>query len=142
MEMTKKESKAFFQELNILMLLTILTGSVSILLFLKSFQLFWSFLAGSLLAYINFKTLEKEGQDLIFRVYQNVMLCLERPYQKERTLFLIKVYLRLLALGIILYVLITKLSLHPFFIILGFTMIYLQIFVVFIKRRFKKGESF
>ncbi|MFN4197212.1 MAG: hypothetical protein ACK4FM_04335 [Caldimicrobium sp.] len=140
--MTKKENRAFFQELNILMLLTILTGSFSVLLFFKSLHLFWSFLAGSLLAYINFKTLEKEGQDLIFRVYQNVMLCLDRPFQKERALFLIKVYLRLTALGIILYVLITKLSLHPFFIILGFTMIYSQIFVVFIKRRFKKGESF
>ncbi|MFN3504840.1 MAG: hypothetical protein ACK4Y7_01340 [Caldimicrobium sp.] len=140
--MIKKGNRSYFQELNIFMLLTILTGSVSVLLIFQSLLFFWSFLAGSFLAYINFKTLEREGQDLIFKVYQNVMLCLERPYQKERTLFLIKVYLRLLALGIIFYFLLTKLSLHPFFILLGFTMIYLQIFVVFIKRWIKKRESF
>ncbi|MFN4132149.1 MAG: hypothetical protein ACK4GE_03610 [Caldimicrobium sp.] len=137
-----ERNDSFFKELNIFMLLTIATGSFSVLLIFQNLKILFSFLSGSLLAYINFLTLRREGKDLLFKVYQNVMLCMHRPYQKERTLFLIKAYLRLLALGIIFYFLIAKLFLHPLFLLLGFTLVYLQIFVVIFKMWLKKRESF
>jgi hypothetical protein len=65
---------------------------------------------------------------------------MEKPYQKERTLFLIKVYLRLLALGLIFYFLITWLKLHPVFIIFGFTLVYAQIFLLTLWYTLKRKE--
>ena len=135
-------SKAFFQELNLFMLLSLFTGSLSIFIIFQNIKLFFSFLLGGVLAYINFVTLKKEGRELLYKVYTNVMNCLERPYQKEKTLFLIKAYLRLLALGIIFYFLIRYIKLHPVFLILGFTLVYMQIFVVIFRFWFKKREKF
>lgn len=138
----KAEGNSFFKELYIFMFLTLVTGSLAMLVFFQDLKLFMAFLSGALLACLNFLTLRKEGGELITRVYQNVMGCVERPYQKERTLFLIKVYLRLLAIGIIFYFFITKLGLHPVFLLLGFSLIYLQIFVVTVRFWLRKKESF
>ncbi|BAU23718.1 hypothetical protein THC_1352 [Caldimicrobium thiodismutans] len=124
------------------MFLSLATGSLGVLIVFQDLKLFLSFLLGAALAYLNFLTLKKEGGELLARVYQNVMSCLDRPYQRERTLFLIKVYLRLLAIGIIFYFLITRLGLHPVFLLLGFTLIYFQIFVVMIRFWLRKKESF
>ncbi|MGC9108653.1 MAG: hypothetical protein ACP5HI_00110 [Caldimicrobium sp.] len=135
-------SKVFFQELNLFMLLSLFTGSFSILIIFQNIKIFLSFLLGGALAYLNFVTLKKEGIELLYKVYTNVMNCLERPYQKERTLFLIKAYLRLLALGIIFYFLIRYIKLHPVFLILGFTLVYMQIFVVIFRFWLKKRENF
>lgn len=136
------ETEKVFKELSILMLLSVVTGSLVILMFFQALIPLLSFFAGALLAYINFSTLRKEGQELLFKVYKNVIACMERPYQRERTLFLIRVYLRLLALGIIFYFLIAKLSFHPVFLLLGFSWVYLQIFVVMFRFWLKKRESF
>lgn len=137
-----EKNDSFFRELNLFMFFSILTGALSVLFIFQNSKILFSFLSGSLLAYINILTLRREGQDLLLKVYQNVMFCMERPYQKERTLFLIKVYLRLLALGIIFYFLIAKFFLPPLFLLLGFTFVYLQIFVVIFKMWLKKRESF
>ncbi len=138
----KAEGNSFFKELYIFMFLTLVTGSLATLVIFQDLKLFTAFFSGAVLACLNFLTLRKEGGELITRVYQNVMGCVERPYQKERTLFLIKVYLRLLAIGIIFYFFITKLRLHPVFLLLGFSLIYLQIFVVTLRFWLRKKESF
>lgn len=140
--MKEREIEFIFKELNIFMVLTVVAGSLSILIFFQEFKSFAAFLAGALLAYLNFYTLRREGKELLLRVYHNVMACLERPYQRERTLFLIKVYLRLLALGIIFYFLMAKLSLHPLFLLLGFSLVYFQIFLVMLRFWFRRRESY
>ncbi len=137
-----KENKGFFQELNLFMLLSLFTGSFSVLLIFQDIKLFLAFFIGGLLAYLNFITLKKEGIELLYKVYHNVMKCMERPYQKERTLFLIKAYLRLLALGIIFYFLIKYIKFHPIFLLLGFTLVYFQIFVVIFRFWLKRKENF
>ncbi|MEZ0343928.1 MAG: hypothetical protein ABWJ99_03850 [Caldimicrobium sp.] len=138
----EEESKAFFQELTLFMVLSLFTGSFSVLLIFQNLKIFLAFLIGGLLAYLNFATLKKEGIELLYKVYRNVMCCIERPYQKERTLFLVKAYLRLLALGIIFYFLIKYIKLHPVFLILGFTLVYFQIFVVIFRVWLRRKESF
>ncbi len=140
--MREEESKAFFQELTLFMVLSLFTGSFSVLLIFQNLKIFLAFLIGGLLAYLNFATLKKEGIELLYKVYRNVMCCIERPYQKERTLFLVKAYLRLLALGIIFYFLIKYIKLHPVFLILGFTLVYFQIFVVIFRVWLRRKESF
>lgn len=137
-----KGHNTIFQELNLLMLLTLLTGSLAVQIMFWDFRLLMAFLIGGLLAYLNFTTLKKEGTEFLHKVYNNVMQCLERPYQKERTLFLLKVYLRLIALGVVFYFLIKYIKLHPVFLILGFTLIYFQIFVVIFRKWVKRKESF
>lgn len=139
---TREEGNSFFKELSLFMVLSLATGSVGVLIVFQDLKLFLAFLLGAALAYLNFLTLRKEGGELTARVYQNVMNCLDRPYQKERTFFLIKVYLRILAIGIIFYFLITRVGLHPVFLLLGFTLIYFQIFVVMIRSWLRKKESF
>lgn len=140
--MEKKEIESLLKELNILMLLSIVIGFVTVSLLTRELLHIFAFLAGALLGYLNFYTLRKEGRELLFKVYQNVMACLERPYQKERTLFLIKVYLRLLALGIIFYFLMAKLKLHPVPLLAGFTLVYLQIFVAVFRYWLRSRESY
>lgn len=137
----EEENKALFHELNLFMILTLLTGSLSTLLIFQKWNFFFAFLIGGALAFLNFITLKKEGTELLFKVYNNVMLCLERPYQKEKALFLVKAYLRLLALGIIFYVLLKYVKLHPLFLILGFTLVYFQIFVVVFRFWLRKKET-
>jgi len=138
----KGESRAFFRELEILMLLTLFTGLLAIGVIFQDLKILLSFFTGAFLAYVNFTTLRKEGVQLLQKVYQNVMACHERPYQKERTIFLVKAYLRLLALGILLYFVIKYLKFHPVFILVGFSMVYFQIFLVIFKHWYTKRETF
>ncbi len=140
--MSINPKETLFKELSLYMLLISFTGALSVGIIFQDLKIVLSFLTGALLAYLNFITLRKEGQEFLWKVYQNVMLCVNMPYQKERTYFLIKTYLRLLALGIIFYFLIAKFSLHPLFLILGFTLVYFQIFVVTLKMWLKRKESF
>lgn len=139
--MREKGIDALLKDLNLFMLLSLITGSVIILILFRDLKIFLAFVIGALLAYLNFYTLKKEGRELLFKVYHNVMACMERPYQRERTLFLIKVYLRLLALGIIFYVLMAKLGLHPVFLILGFSLVYFQIFLAVFRFWLQRRES-
>lgn len=132
----------FYRELKIFMLIFLILGSLVVGLCFWDLKVVMSFLVGGLLGYVNFSTLKKEGKELIFKVYTNVMKCKEKPYQKERTLFLIKVYLRLLALGIIFYFLLVKVKLDPIWLLIGFTIVYLQIFLVVLKYWIQKKESF
>jgi len=138
----KEESRAFFRELEILMLLTLFTGLLAIGVIFQDLKILLSFFTGAFLGYLNFTTLKKEGTQLLQKVYQNVMACHERPYQKERTFFLVKAYLRLLALGILLYFVIKYLKFHPVFILVGFSLVYLQIFLVIFKYWYTKRETF
>lgn len=53
----------FFKELQAFMILAIISGSISIMLLFQDLYSFLSFLIGSTLAFVNFITLKKEGQD-------------------------------------------------------------------------------
>ncbi len=137
----KERENSFFRELGVLMGLSLFTGLIGVIVFFQEGRAILAYLSGALLALLNFFTLKKEGSEMLRRVYQNVMHCIERPYQRERTFFLIKTYLRLLALGIIFYFLIGKLQFHPVLILLGFTLIYIQIFVL-VFRNWVRGRKF
>jgi len=128
--MEKVEVSPFFKDLRNLSLISSLLGFLMFSLIYSSTLISLSFLVGALLGFLNLFTLKEDGKKFLKKVYDNVMCCLEKPYQRERTFFLIKVYLRLLSLGIIFYFLISWLKLHPVFIIIGFSVVYLQIFLL------------
>jgi len=138
--MEKAEANPFFKDLRNLSLFATLAGFFLLSLIYFSPGISFSFLVGALLGYLNLFTLKQDGKKFLQKVYNNVMCCMEKPYQKERTLFLIKVYLRLLALGLIFYFLITWLKLHPVFIIIGFTLVYAQIFLLTLWYTLKRKE--
>lgn len=140
--MERSDVEGILKELNIFMLTSIVLGLICVAIIVRELMHILGFFIGSVLGYINFHTLRKEGRELLYKVYQNVMACVERPYQKERTLFLIKVYLRLLALAIIFYFLMAKLKLHPVSLLAGFTLVYLQIFVVMFRYWLRSRESY
>lgn len=135
------KSNDFFKELNLFMLSSLITGSIATLLIFQDLKLFLAFLIGGALAYLNFTTLKKEGIELLQRVRLNVTQNLANPYQRERTFFILKTYLRLLALGILFYFLIKFLRLQPVFLILGFSLVYFQIFLVILRFWLKKRET-
>jgi len=128
--MERAEVSPFFKDLRNLCLFSSLSGFLIMSLVYSSPLISFSFLVGALLGFLNLFTLKEDGKKFLKKVYDNVMCCLEKPYQRERTFFLIKVYLRLLSLGIIFYFLISWLKLHPVFIIIGFSVVYLQIFLL------------
>lgn len=136
------DALSFYRDLKVFMLASLVIGTLIVGVFFWNITTVISFFIGGVLGYINFSTLRKEGKDLIFKVYRNVMNCVEKPYQRERTIFLVKVYLRLLALGIIFYFLLVKANLNAVWLILGFTVVYLQIFLVTLKYWLQKRESF
>lgn len=136
------DSLSFYKDLKIFMLASLVIGTLMVSVLFWNMTTILSFLIGGILGYINFSTLRREGKDLLFKVYRNVMNCVEKPYQRERTIFLVKVYLRLLALGIIFYFLLVKAKLSAVWLILGFTVVYFQIFLVTLKYWIRKRESF
>lgn len=136
------DSLSFYKDLKIFMLASLVIGTLMVSVLFWNMTTILSFLIGGILGYINFSTLRREGKDLLFKVYRNVMNCVEKPYQRERTIFLVKVYLRLLALGIIFYFFLVKAKLSAVWLILGFTVVYFQIFLVTLKYWIRKRESF
>lgn len=132
----------FYRELKLFMIVSLFLGTLVVGLLSWNIIDLLSFFIGGILGYINFLTLKKEGRDLIFKVYNNVINCVEPPYQKERLAFLIKVYLRLLALGIIFYFLLIKAKFSVVCLLMGFTVVYLQIFLVTLKYWIQKEKIF
>lgn len=129
------DSLSFYKDLKVFMIVSLIIGTMLVGVLFWNMITLLSFLIGGILGYINFSTLRKEGRDFIFKV-------LERPYQREKTIFLVKVYLRLLALSIIFYFLLVKAKLSAVWLILGFTVVYFQIFLVTLKHWIQKKESF
>ncbi|MDM7202858.1 MAG: hypothetical protein P3W84_001330, partial [Thermodesulfobacteriaceae bacterium] len=115
---------------------------ISIILLFQDLYSFLSFFIGSTLAFVNFITLKKEGQDFLYRIYQNFTATGIVSYKKERFIFIMKIYMRILATGILFYISIIRFNLSPILFILGFFLVYSQIFTVFLKRYIVKKESF
>ncbi len=136
--MKSSEVDVFFKGLKVLLFLFL--ASSLLLLSYPSLKIL-AFLVGAFLGLLNFYTLKEDGKILSAKVYQNVMACHEKPYQKERTLFLIKIYLRLLALGIIFYFLIDKIKLHPLYLLFGFSLSYGLIFLLVFLKLKQRGEE-
>lgn len=114
----------FFKRVEIFMLLLVFLGSLLCLLLSKNLLWTVSFLSGGILGFLNFRSTKKEGITFIKRVQENFKIKKDFSFEKEKNIFIFKIYLKLLATGIILFVLISKLKFHPLFILAAFILIY------------------
>lgn len=123
----------FFKNIEIFMLLLVFSGSLLCLFLSKNLLWTISFLSGGLLGFLNFRSTKKEGITFIKRVQENFKIKKDFSFEKEKNIFIFKIYLKLLATGIILFVLISKFKLHPLFILIAFILIYLYLILASLK---------
>ena len=129
----------FFKKLEINLLFLVILGTFIVAVSLKNVIFVMSFLAGSFLGLINFRTTKKEGIHFIKKVKKILEDSGEKAnIQKESNIFIGKTFLKLFATAIVIYFLITKFKLSPIFILLGFGVIYIGLIlfslVVFLRK--------
>lgn len=131
--MEKVEPEVFFKKIEIFLILIIIFGSLLCFLVSRSFMNTLAFLSGGLLGFLNFRSTKKEGITFIKKIQENLRLHRSVSMEKERNIFLFKLFLKLLATGIVLFILIAKFHLHPVIILLSFFTIYTSIVLMSLK---------
>ncbi len=139
--MDEVKAEKFLDRIEFFLAISALLCAVFVLFFWKSWLFLISFLSGIFLALINFRTTKREGFQLIKKIKEKLARGegIKSLYQKEGNIYIVKIYAKLFATGIVLYFLIDKLHFSPLFIIGGLCLIYLELtllaFVIFWKNR-------
>ena len=123
----------FFKKIEISMLILVFLGFLLCLFFSKNLIWSISFLSGGSLGYLNFRSTKKEGITFIKRVKENLKVKKNFSIEKEKNVFIFKIYLKLFATGIVLFVLISIFKLHPVFILAAFFLIYTYLILASLK---------
>ncbi len=132
--MEKFESpEKFFKRIETFLILITILGSLLVMLIGKNLMWGVAFLAGSLLGFLNFRSTKKEGITFIRRVQENFKFNKGSSIDRERNIFIFKLFLKLIATGIILFVLIAKFHFHPVIILFSFFTIYTFIILLSLK---------
>ncbi len=128
--MKEIDPNKFFRKIEKIMLISIIIGTLLCLLIWRDIIFMLSFLSGGILGLVNFETTKREGIELLRRVQQLFLLSKNASHKKERILYIGKFYLRLFAIGIIIYFLINKIFFHPLFILCGFSLVYIELMIM------------
>ncbi len=132
--MKKLESiEEFFRRIEILLFLVIILGSLLCLLISKNLMWGIAFFFGGLLGFLNFRSTKREGIIFIRKVQESLKFHKEASIYKEKNIFILKLFLKLIATGIILFVLIAKFHFHPVIILFSFFTIYASIILITLK---------
>lgn len=132
--MEKVESpEHFFKRIETFLIFVIILGSLLCSLIGKNLMWGIAFLSGGVLGFLNFRSTKKEGITFIRRVQESFKLRKGSSIDKERNLFIFKLFLKLIATGIIIFVLIAKFHFHPVIILLSFFTIYAVIILISLK---------
>ncbi|MCS7278906.1 MAG: ATP synthase subunit I [Thermodesulfobacteriaceae bacterium] len=118
----------FSKEVEIYVGLTSLIGSLLIFFIWQNFIFLLSFLVGNLLGLVNLRAIKKEVIKMISKLQSK-----ELQYPQAGVLYFIKFILRLFLIAVILYLLLVELKFDVIFILLGFSSIYLHLFLVTLK---------
>ena len=119
----------------------VILGSFIIALFLKKIIFVLSFLAGSFLGLINFKTTKKESAQFIEKIKKILENSGNKAdLQKAGYIFIGKIFLKLLATAIIMSLLVIKLKFSPIFILIGFGVIYIGLILLSLIIFWRKKE--
>lgn len=126
--MNRISAERFSKEAELYMGLTSIIGSVIVFLIWKNINFSISFLVGALLGFFNFKVIKKEVLGIVNKLQSE-----ELHYSKAGFFYLIKFFLRFSLIALILYFLLVELKLSAIFMLLGFSVIYLQLIIVSLK---------
>ncbi|WP_022855590.1 hypothetical protein [Thermodesulfobacterium thermophilum] len=119
----------FFGEAERLILGLVVVATISIHLVWGGLVETFSFLAGGILGFLNFRTTKKEGIAFVKKIQEIFSSDQKNLYNKERHVYIAKIYLKLLATAIVVYFLIAHLGAHPVFLISAFGLVYLSLTV-------------
>lgn len=119
----------FFGEAERLILGLVVVATIFIHLVWGGLVETFSFLAGGILGFLNFRTTKKEGIDFVKKIQEIFASDQKNLYNKERHVYIAKIYLKLLATAIVVYFLIAHLGAHPVFLISAFGLVYLSLTV-------------
>ncbi len=133
----------FFKNVEKFMLISICVCSLLVLLISQNLMWMISFFIGGFLGFINFRTTKKEGIDFIKMFKETLVMSsddsegIEKSSYKGESILILKTFLKLTAIGIIIYFLL-KLSFNIIYILLGFTLIYFVLTLMTLKLLNKK----
>lgn len=119
----------FFGEAERLILGLVVVATIFIHLVWGGLVETFSFLAGGILGFLNFRTTKKEGIAFVKKIQEIFNSDQKNLYNKERHVYIAKIYLKLLATAIVVYFLIAHLRAHPVFLISAFGLVYLSLTV-------------
>ncbi|WP_038054879.1 hypothetical protein [Thermodesulfobacterium hydrogeniphilum] len=141
--MERINPERFFKNVEKFMLISICVCSLLVLLISQNLMWMISFFIGGFLGFINFRTTKREGIDFIKMFKETVVMSsddsenMEKPSYKGENILILKTFLKLTAIGLIVYFLL-KFSFNIIYILLGFTLIYFVLTLMTLKLLNKK----
>ncbi len=141
--MERINPERFFRNVEKFMLISICVCSLLVLLISQNLMWMVSFFIGGFLGFINFRTTKREGIDFIKMFKETVVMSsddsenMEKPSYKGENILILKTFLKLTAIGLIVYFLL-KFSFNIIYILLGFTLIYFVLTLMSLKLLNKK----
>ena len=130
--MERINPERFFRNVEKFMLISICVCSLLVLLISQNLMWMVSFFIGGFLGFINFRTTKKEGIDFIKKIKEIIIMSKKNSYHKEKKIFMTKIYLKLIAIGIIIWFFL-KLSFNVVFILFGFSLVYCVLMLISLK---------